>query len=222
MFDEIIKRKKLIPEKLLACGFEKNGEFFQYFTEIRNGEFTLMIQIGMDGTIDTNLVENETGEAYILYKTGASGTYVGEIRAVIEEVLYDIVRQCYETSIFKTEQSQMIINFVREQYGDELEFLWEKFPDNAVWRRKDNKKWYGAILTVAGKKVGLETEKIEEIIDLRMNPAEADIILSRKNYYPGWHMNKKSWYTIVLNGSVPDEELKEKIMESYDLAGRKR
>lgn len=222
MFDEIIKRKKLIPEKLLACGFEKNGEFFQYFTEIRNGEFTLMIQIGMDGTIDTNLVENETGEAYILYKTGASGTYVGEIRTAIEEVMYDIVRQCYETSIFKTEQSQMIINFVREQYGDELEFLWEKFPDNAVWRRKDNKKWYGAILTVAGKKVGLETDKIEEIIDLRMNPAEADLILSRKNYYPGWHMNKKSWYTIVLNGSVPDEELKEKIMESYDLAGRKR
>lgn len=222
MFDEIIKRKKLIPEKLLACGFEKNGEFFQYFTEIRNGEFTLMIQIGMDGTIDTNLVENETGEAYILYKTGASGTYVGEIRTAIEEVLYDIVRQCYETSIFKTEQSQMIINFVIEQYGDELEFLWEKFPDNAVWRRKDNKKWYGAILTVAGKKVGLETEKIEEIIDLRMNPAEADLILSRKNYYPGWHMNKKSWYTIVLNGSVPNEELKEKIMESYDLAGRKR
>lgn len=222
MFDEIIKRKKLIPEKLLAYGFEKNEKFFQYFTEIRNGEFTLMIQIGMDGTIDTNLVENETGEAYILYKTGASGTYVGEIRTAIEEVLYDIVRQCYETSIFKTEQSQMIINFVREQYGDELEFLWEKFPDNAVWRRKDNKKWYGAILTVAGKKVGLETEKIEEIIDLRMNPAEADIILSRKNYYPGWHMNKKSWYTIVLNGSVPDEELKEKIMESYDLAGRKR
>lgn len=222
MFDEIIKRKKLIPEKLLACGFEKIGEFFQYFTEIRNGEFTLMIQIGMDGTIDTNLVENETGEAYILYKTGASGTYVGEIRTAIEEVMYDIVRQCYETSIFKTEQSQMIINFVREQYGDELEFLWEKFPDNAVWRRKDNKKWYGAILTVAGKKIGLETDKIEEIIDLRMNPAEADLILSRKNYYPGWHMNKKSWYTIVLNGSVPDEELKEKIMESYDLAGRKR
>lgn len=152
MFDEIIKRKKLIPEKLLACGFEKIGEFFQYFTEIRNGEFTLMIQIGMDGTIDTNLVENETGEAYILYKTGASGTYVGEIRTAIEEVMYDIVRQCYETSIFKTEQSQMIINFVREQYGDELEFLWEKFPDNAVWRRKDNKKWYGAILTVAGKR----------------------------------------------------------------------
>lgn len=73
-----------------------------------------------------------------------------------------------------------------------------------------------------GEKVGLETDKIEEIIDLRMNPAEADLILSRKNYYPGWHMNKKSWYTIVLNGSVPDEELKEKIMESYDLAGRKR
>jgi len=43
---------------------------------------------------------------------------------------------------------------------------------------------------------------------------------SRKNYYPGWHMNKKSWYTIVLNGSVPNDELRERITESYELAGK--
>ncbi len=33
-------------------------------------------------------------------------------------------------------------------------------------------------------------------------------------------MNKKSWYTFVLNGSIPDEELKERIRESYKLAGK--
>ena len=38
-------------------------------------------------------------------------------------------------------------------YCDELEFLWQKFPDNAVWRRKDNKKWYGALLTVSKEKL---------------------------------------------------------------------
>lgn len=51
-----------------------------------------------------------------------------------------------------------------------------------------------------------------------MNPAEAESILSRKYHYPGWHMNKKRWYTIVLNGSISDENLKEKIRESYELA----
>ncbi len=166
------------------------------------------------------MTENENGEPYVLYKTGASGTYVGKIRTAIEQVLSDVARQCYETAVFKTEQAQMIIKYVRESYGDELEFLWKKFPDNAVWRRKDNKKWYGAILTVAGKKLGLETDKIVEIIDLRMNSTEAETVLSRKHYYPGWHMNKKSWYTFVLDGSISNEELKERMMESYVLAGK--
>lgn len=29
----------------------------------------------------------------------------------------------------------MVIEYVREKYRDELEFLWEKSPDNAVWHR---------------------------------------------------------------------------------------
>lgn len=115
----------------------------------------------------------------------------------------------------------MIIRYVRESFGDELEFLWTKFPDNAVWRRKDNRKWYGAVLTVVGRKIGLDTDKVVEIIDLRMDPSDVETVLSRAHYYPGWHMNKKNWYTVVLDGSIPDEELKERIMESYELAGRK-
>ena len=31
-------------------------------------------------------------------------------------------------------------------------------------------------------------------------------------------MNKKSWYTVVLDESVPDEELQRRIQESYELA----
>ena len=218
MFDEMIKRKKPVLEKLISYGLKRDGDSFQYLTEILNSTFVLTIHIGADNTIKTDLIEKETGEAYILYKTNASGAYVGEIRSAIEQVLYDIVQNCYETAIFKTAQAQMVIQFVREVYGDELEFLWTKFPDNAVWRRKDNKKWYGAVLTVAGKKIGLESDRIEEIIDLRMNPADGETILLRDNYYPGWHMNKKSWYTLVLNGSIPDEELKKRIRESYKLA----
>lgn len=152
MFDEITKRKKPIPEKLISYGFQKNGDFFQYFTEIHNGEFALTIQVSLDGNIDTNLFETETSEEYVLYKTAASGAYVGEIKNAVEQTLHDIVQKCYEASIFKTEQAQTAIKYVREAYGDELEFLWTKFPDNAIWRRKDNQKWYGAILTVTGKK----------------------------------------------------------------------
>lgn len=218
MFEEIFLRKKLIPKKLTAYGFENNGNCYLYTTEIKNGEFILTVQIDKNGTIDTSLTEKETDEPYVLYKTNAQGTYVGEIRSAIEDVLNKIADMCYETAIFKTRQAQMVINFVRDAYDDELEFLWTKFPDNAVWRRKDNKKWYGAILTVIGKKIGLDTDKIVEIMDLRMEPAKSEEILSKEHYYPGWHMNKKSWYTIVLDESISDEELKTRIEESYHLA----
>lgn len=218
MFEEITKRKKPIPERLTSYGFKIKDNFYEYRTDIHNGEFELTIQIRSHGGIETELIENETHEKYVLYKTNAVGAYVGEIRSAIEQKLSGIVDKCFETTIFKFVQTNTVIDFVRNYYGDELEFLWEKSPNNAIWRRKDNKKWYGAILTVEGNKIGLKTEKPVEIIDLRMNPADAEALLSRENYYPGWHMNKKSWYTLVLDGSISDDEIKERIKESYALA----
>lgn len=34
---------------------------------------------------------------------------------------------------------------------------------------------------------------------------------------PGWHQNKENWNTIILDGSIPDEDVKRMIAESYDL-----
>ncbi len=218
MFEDIFKRKKCNKEKLVTYGFViKDGKGI-YETNIIDGVFRLYVFVAENGDVDTNLIEVENGEPYVLYKTNASGTYVGEIRAAVETVLTDIANACYEPSVFKTNQAQMVIEYVRKKYGDELEFLWTKFPDNAVWRRKDNKKWYGAILTVNGRKIGLNTDKSVEIIDLRMEAANRDNILSKEHYYPGWHMNKKSWYTLVLDDCISDEEIQLRITESYELA----
>ena len=45
-------------------------------------------------------------------------------------------------------------------------------------------------------------------------------LLLREHYAavePGWHMNKKHWNTVVLDGTIPDDELKEMIDHSYNL-----
>lgn len=34
---------------------------------------------------------------------------------------------------------------------------------------------------------------------------------------PGWHQNKEHWNTIILDGSIPDQDVKRMIAESYDL-----
>ena len=108
--------------------------------------------------------------------------------------------------------------YVRENYGDELEFLWEKFPDCAVWRRRDSRKWYAVLLTVSRRKLGLPSDDREEILDLRCDPGLLQQRIDNRFYFPGWHMNKKHWYTIILDGSVPLERICRHIDESYLLA----
>ncbi len=55
-------------------------------------------------------------------------------------------------------------------------------------------------------------------IALKADPIDAVIL--RKQYpavQPGYHMSKKHWNTITLNGSIPDEELFRMMDESYQL-----
>jgi predicted DNA-binding protein (MmcQ/YjbR family) len=47
----------------------------------------------------------------------------------------------------------------------------------------------------------------------------------RENYHcviPGYHMNKKHWNTIIVDGSVKKSQLREWIDHSYDLVSSKR
>lgn len=58
-------------------------------------------------------------------------------------------------------------------------------------------------------------------MNLKCDPQEAailrDIFAAVK---PGYHMNKLHWNTIVLNGSVPEGELKRMIDNSYALVAQ--
>ena len=55
-------------------------------------------------------------------------------------------------------------------------------------------------------------------INLKCKPEEAMIIRDIfKSVLPGYHMNKEHWNTVVLDGSVPEEEIKKMIETSYTL-----
>lgn len=42
-----------------------------------------------------------------------------------------------------------------------------------------------------------------------------------KNVIPGYHMNKAHWNTIILDGSVPDKDIKNMVVDSYWLTTEK-
>ena len=125
---------------------------------------------------------------------------------------------------FNSPQAQEVIAYVCKEYGDELEFLWQKFPKNAIWRNKDNQKWYAALLVIPRNKlVGQTSEEEVEIIDIRFQKNEAlEFAESNDNVFPGYHMNKNNWITIVLDGSMETEQILRLLDHSYEIAARQK
>ena len=221
MAEVTLKFKRLSPTKLEPYGFKKNGDVYNYATDILDGAFRMDIKITADGKIETHLFDTSSEEEYVLHLIESSvGEFVGSVREAYEAVIDDIAAKCFETEIFKSKQTHEIIGYAREKYGTEPEYLWEKFPDNAVLRRADNQKWYAVILTVQKSKLGIKSDEKAEVIDLRIRPEEMEDLIDNEKYFPGWHMNKKHWYTICLNGTVPTKEICERIDTSFTLTNK--
>ncbi len=219
---EIYKDKKVNIQKLADYGFMKNGSDFVFSQKLPQSGFVMNVTVTPVGEVSAEVIDPAADEPYILHLAeAAAGGFVGGVRFDYESILEDIAAKCFEIDVFKSEQAKELIAYVREVYGDELEFLWEKFPENAVWRRKDTGKWYGALLTVSKRKLGIKSSDKVEIIDLRAVPEVLERLIDNKKYFAGYHMNKKHWYTIILDGSVPTEEILDMIEGSYLLAKKK-
>ena len=55
-------------------------------------------------------------------------------------------------------------------------------------------------------------------LNVKVSPAWRDFWRDAfPSVIPGWHQNKDNWNTIILNGSIPDDAIKNMIADSYDL-----
>jgi predicted DNA-binding protein (MmcQ/YjbR family) len=60
----------------------------------------------------------------------------------------------------------------------------------------------------------------DEPLTIALKADPVDAIILRRQYpgvKPGYHLNKKHWNTVTLDGSIPDEELCRMIDDSYRL-----
>ena len=222
MANEIFQYKSPDFDKLTAYGFAKSNGEYVFQTEIFENQFALTVRISGRGEVKTELLDKLTEEPYTLHLVeSAVGEFVGRVREEYTRVLQDIADRFFEKDVFQSEIAHALILHVREKYGDELEFLWARLPDAAILRRKDNEKWYAVIMTVERKKLGLKGEGKVEIIDVRADPLEAEMMVDNVCIFKGWHMNKKHWVTLPLDGTVPLHEVLEYLEESWFIAGQR-
>ena len=217
--NNFIKDKKIDFKKLEEFGFELIDNSYYYYTSLLKNQFKMSVKISLDNSIFTEIIDTETNEPYILhlFEIKRSG-YSEKVYKAYSKVLEKIKKECFEDEIFKANYTKEIIHYVKNKYGDELEFLWEKSPKNAVVRRKSSKKWYAVILTVSKRKLNLDSDKIIEVINLHNIAEKIEKLIDNKRYFPAYHMNKKYWCTICLDGTVELKEIYKLIDISYELA----
>ncbi len=116
---------------------------------------------------------------------------------------------------------QEIIDFIDTEFGVSGEHLWLSFPDFEVFRNTSSKKWFGILMDVERKKAGLEGEGKVDLLDVKCDPILIGSLINKSGYLPGYHMNKNSWLSIVLDGGAPENEIKDLIRLSYELTGKK-
>ncbi|MBR5917833.1 MAG: MmcQ/YjbR family DNA-binding protein [Lachnospiraceae bacterium] len=110
-----------------------------------------------------------------------------------------------------------IFKYVKDNYNTEPDYPWSDTPNCGVLRHKVNRKWYGLIMDVSFGTVGLEGDGIIDVINLKLDPEMILQLSSQKGFRPAYHMNKIHWITIILDGSVMDDEIYNLIDLSYDL-----
>ena len=109
-----------------------------------------------------------------------------------------------------------LFEYVKKKYRVEPEFLWARFPGYAIFRHADNQKWFGLVTNVKKKNLGMEGEEIVDILNVKFSdPLLADLLIQQPGYLRGYHISRGNWVSILLDGSVPFEDICRWLEESY-------
>ncbi|WP_342607117.1 MmcQ/YjbR family DNA-binding protein [Vibrio tritonius] len=110
-----------------------------------------------------------------------------------------------------------LTNYIESQYGISPDFPWAKYPDIAVFRHSNSRKWFGLLMTIPKTKLGLESEEMVDILNIKC-PAEQVLSLrSSAGFFPAYHMNKEHWITLSLDGTLEADEVLFFLNQSFSL-----
>lgn len=117
---------------------------------------------------------------------------------------------------------ETLMQFIAEVYGTDAEYPWEKYPAYAVFRHRDNRKWFALLMRIPGARLGRKEQAVE-VLNLKCDPIMLGSLLAEEGIYPAYHMSKTNWIS-VLPDIVPADRVKWLLDLSFDLTayhGRK-
>ncbi|MDO4996719.1 MAG: MmcQ/YjbR family DNA-binding protein [Bacilli bacterium] len=208
-------------QSLLEYGFINENNIYTYIKNIINNEFQVLVEY-KDNIMTSKLIEVAYQDEYLQADSKTSGEYSNNIKNEYEEILNDIIEKCFTKKVFNYNQTKQVIDYIKNKYNINLEYLWEKYDDTAIVRNNCNNKWFGIIMKINKNKLDNSTNNLIEVLDLSYYKNRVDEVIDNKSIYPGYHMNKKSWITVILDNSMNINDIYNLIDISYEISKMKK
>lgn len=187
------------------------------------GQFEAVVEVDEAGQWTSFIWDCEMDELYTAHLvTAPAGAFVSQVKEAYEAILLRVTEACFSALPFTKDQSNRIAQLIKEQWGDLPDYPFAKLPTYGAFRHPANNKWYALVSQVPRDKLdGSGSQEEVEIVNLKVDGREIAELLSQSGIFPAYHMSKKSWVSVLLDGTVADEVLFALVEKSRHLVGPK-
>ena len=108
--------------------------------------------------------------------------------------------------------------YIKEKFDVLDEQIFPKYPNFSAFRHKKNEKWFALLMRLSASKLGLESDEMIEVLNLKCSPDLAMVLVDEEQIFKAYHMNKKHWISVNLNSKIPQKTVFDLIDESFELS----
>ena len=196
---------------LAEWGFE-NGQARHVLAK---GEFELRMTMS-DQELELVVYDLAMEEPYTLFEVAsASGALVTALRQQVDDILNRILGQ----QIQDNPLVEALVEYVATTYEVAPAHPFKRHPEIIGFKVPEVDKLFGIILPVNYCQIDKASSRNDQVLVLNLK-GKPDQILGRidnDRYFPAYHMNKKHWFSLLLDAQTDWDQLTSLLAESYRL-----
>ena len=99
---------------------------------------------------------------------------------------------------------QEFLGYCIDTYGTSPDYPFDDLFESAVFRHRDNRKWYAIVMKVSRRKFGFDSDEVIDVVNLKLPTEMFGSFGATDGVYPAYHMNKLHWISVLLPDSPDD------------------
>ena len=219
--DEVFQRKRFVIDELERAGFEKRDDGYELARDFMGGDFRAILAVDGKGALTGRVIDVMNDEEYSQLRVDSfNGAYVSSVRADYIELLESIAEECCKDVLFASDQANRLTERIMAEYGVVPDFPWEQsqYQSYGTFRHADSGKWFALIMNVKwGVLLKNGNADTVDVMNLKIDPDKGEALREKPGVYPGYHMNHRNWISVVLDGTLSDDEVAHLVKTSFDL-----